>query len=450
MFCNTNGTILMERKISLNNLFKTKINNKRILLLEPGCDLQNLGFCGLNFFQTTKTSKLTNVTNIESFKNTHWDYIISHVFHIRNMRRADASLFEKYNITCDTLVLDEIGEGFSLDGDAKRVFIDVEFDKKVKAKKCKWLAPFYDYSDIQPRYPNVEFFSEKFTTPLLFCGKTNHMIHGGLGEVNGEVVKVHQLQLGNHIVAGLKWKPEEKEKLFMSLNNDVRPHRSLLIHYLTNENLIEKGYVSYLNPPSDLQMKLTDDVYIEKLNIKRHTLPWEGDTNNMNRFGIQNIVAEKTYIDVVTESSTGHWPFKTEKCLKPFYNLQFPMIIGHGGIMKELRELGFDLFDDIINHEYDTHKHPKYIKSSIQDIELDGWNDNLRIPLLVEELKRLSTLNIKKIYEDNKDRLIKNQELVWKLTIENNDMLYALGDFVFDNAIEYFDTPVEHLKKIYL
>jgi hypothetical protein len=130
----------MERKISLNNLFKTKINNKRILLLEPGCDLQNLGFCGLNFFQTTKTSTLTNVTNIESFKNTHWDYIISHVFHIRNMRRADASLFEKYNITCDTLVLDEIGEGFSLDGDAKRVFIDVEFDKKVKAKKCKWLA----------------------------------------------------------------------------------------------------------------------------------------------------------------------------------------------------------------------------------------------------------------------------------------------------------------------
>jgi len=126
------------------------------------------------------------------------------------------------------------------------------------------------------------------------------------------------------------------------------------------------------------------------------------------------------------------------------------MIIGHGGIMKELRELGFDLFDDIINHEYDTHKHPKYIKSSIQNIELDGWNDNLRIPLLVEELKRLSTLNIKKIYEDNKDRLIKNQELVWKLTIENNDMLYALGDFVFGNAIEYFDTPVEHLKKIYL
>ncbi len=126
------------------------------------------------------------------------------------------------------------------------------------------------------------------------------------------------------------------------------------------------------------------------------------------------------------------------------------MIIGHGGIMKELRELGFDLFDDIINHEYDTHKHPKYIKTTVQDLAMDGWNDNLRIPLLIEELKRLSTLDIKTIYEDNKERFIKNQELVWKLTIENNDILYKLGDFVFGNNIEYFDTPIEHLKKIYL
>ena len=236
----------------------------------------------------------------------------------------------------------------------------------------------------------------------------------------------------------------------MSLNNDVRNHRSLLIHYLTEENLLEKGYVSYLKPPSETFLQFKDFLYIEKLNVKRYTLPWEADDNVNNRFGIQNTVAEKTYIDVVTESSTGLWPFKTEKCLKPFYNLQFPMIIGHGGIMKELRELGFDLFDDIINHEYDTHKHPKYIKPSTHNLKLDGWNDNLRIPLLIEELKRLSTLDIKKIYEDSKDRLIKNQELVWKLTIEDNDMLYRLGDFVFDNAIEYFDTPLEHLKKIYL
>jgi hypothetical protein len=449
VFCNTNGTISMEREIRLLDLFKTKIHNKKILLLEPNCDLQNPGFCGLNFFETTDCSTLTNVTNIESFKNTHWDYIICHVFHIRNMRKSNASLFEKYNITCDTLVLDEVGEGFSISHDAYRVFEEQEFHKKVKAKNVKWLSPFYDYSDIQALYPNVEFFSEQFTTPLLFGGKTNHMIHGGLKEVNGKIERCDSFDYANHIVAGLKWRPEEKEKLFMSLNNDERRHRTLLIHYLTEENLLEKGYVSYLKPPSETFLEFENVPYIENLNVKRYTLPWE-DGNELNRFGIQEYAAKSTYIDVVTESSTGHWPFKTEKCLKPFYNLQFPIILGHHGIVQDLRDIGFDLFDDIINHEYDRNDHPKHKITINQELEKDGWNDNLRIPRLIDELKRLSTIDIKKIYEDNKERFIKNQELVWKLTIENNDILYKLGDFVFGNDIEYFDTPTEHLKKIYL
>ena len=33
MFCNTNGTISMEREINATNLFKTKINNKDPLSL---------------------------------------------------------------------------------------------------------------------------------------------------------------------------------------------------------------------------------------------------------------------------------------------------------------------------------------------------------------------------------------------------------------------------------
>ena len=86
----------MEREINSTNLFKTKINNKKILLLEPNCDLQNPNFCGLNFFQTTNCSILMNLTNIEQFESTHWDYIISHVFNIRNMSKSKISLFEKY------------------------------------------------------------------------------------------------------------------------------------------------------------------------------------------------------------------------------------------------------------------------------------------------------------------------------------------------------------------
>ena len=190
----------------------------------------------------------------------------------------------------------------------------------------------------------MEFFSEKFSGPLLFCGKSNRMIHGDSDDAS---------RYSNKLIYGLSWKPELKERLFLSLNNETRTHRSLLIHYLTEENLLDKGYVSYLNPPQDLKLEYKSKTYLEKLNVQKLVLPWEANTIAKNRFGIQTIAAEKTYIDVVTESSTGLWPFKTEKCMKPFYNLQFPMIFGHEGIIQDLRDAGFDLFDDIINHEYD-------------------------------------------------------------------------------------------------
>jgi hypothetical protein len=444
MCCNIDGSIFMERQISIENLFKTKIHNKRILLLEPNCDLQNSTFCGLNFSLTTEYDTLYNLDDIERFANTHWDYIIGHVFHIRKFTKTEISLFSTHNITCDTLVCDELGEGFSLNADCKRILFDLEFDKILKLKTVKWLTPFYDYSSIQHQYPNVEFFSEKHSGLLLFCGKSNRMIHGDTTEA---------LRYSNKLTYGLSWKPELKERLFLSLNNETRTHRSLLIHYLTEENLLDKGYVSYLNPPQDLKLQLNFKTYLEKLNVKRLILPWESEIDEINRFGIQINAAEKTYIDVVTESSTGLWPFKTEKCLKPFYNLQFPMIFGHEGIIQDLRDVGFDLFDDIINHDYDDGSNqPGYINriSNDMDLTIDGYNDNKRIPFLVKELKRLSTLDIKKIYENNKDRFLKNQQLVWDLTIKENKILYKVGKFVFGDDIEFFDTPIEDLKKVYL
>lgn len=442
MFYDNNGTIPMERKIKIENLFKTKINNKKILLLQPNCDLHNPGFCGLNFRETTKYETLNNLDNIEKFKNTHWDYIIGHVFYIRSIKKSKVNLFLENNITCDILVCDELGEGFSLNADCKRILTELQLDKVLKVKKVKWLAPFYDYSTIEKKYLNVEFFKEKFSGPLLFCGKLNHMIHGD---------DIQRNDYANNLTYGLEWKPELKDKLFLSLNNDTRIHRSLLIHYLTEENLLDKGYVSYLRPPKDLSLSLNKKTYIDKLNIKKLIIPWETEISN-NRFGIQKRGAEKTYIDVVTESSTGLWPFKTEKCLKPFYNLQFPIIFGHEGIMQDLRDVGFDLFDDIINHDYDKGNQHGYIKRIFKDMDLtiDGYNDNKRMPLLIKELKRLSTLDIKKIYESNKHRFLKNQELVWDLTIKENKILYKLGEFVFGDAIQYEELSYKNLNKMYL
>lgn len=442
-------------------IFNSSVPNKKILLLHPNADLHSQLQWNAD---TTEWKDINNLNDIISIRNTRWDYIITHAYMTRQPYGENGvdyhfSDFKKYGITCNTLIVDELGEGMSIGPDVIQTFDDYKLNLYLKANRVVWLAPFEDYSTLEEKYPYIEFFKSKLTGPRFFCSKSYRIIHAHKKEENDKVVVDEENKYGNHLVAGLWWKPELKKKLFMSLNNEIRPHRALLCHFLKQENLIEKGYVSFLklneyNDEKIIRMDNGDGVDIEKnIDIFKLTLPWENEINNHDRFGLQIKAAEESYIDVVTESSTGFWPFKTEKCMKPFYNLQFPIIYGHEGIVNDLREIGFDMFDDIINHDYDVmDKSDDYIELpfSTENLARTAYDDYHRIPKLTKELKRLSTLNIGELYENNKERFIKNQELVWDLTIKNNNLLYEVGDFVFGKDIWYRDTHHSKLKKIYL
>jgi len=62
----------------------------------------------------------------------------------------------------------------------------------------------------------------------------------------------------------------------------------------------------------------------------------------------------------------------TEKTLKPLYAGQFFVVVGTPFTIQRLRELGFDVFDDVIDHTYDTivnHEHRfNHIQKTIRDI----------------------------------------------------------------------------------
>ena len=92
-------------------------------------------------------------------------------------------------------------------------------------------------------------------------------------------------------------------------------------------------------------------------------------------------------IDIVLEtvliSRTG---ILTEKYLNTVYGSNFPIIIGMQGSVDLLRKHGFDLFDDIIDHSYDTISDP-YLRMTqaivsnrdlLEDREktIDLWNKN--------------------------------------------------------------------------
>jgi hypothetical protein len=78
--------------------------------------------------------------------------------------------------------------------------------------------------------------------------------------------------------------------------------------------------------------------------------------------------------------------FFTEKSAKAFLTSQFPLFIAAPGYVNQLRILGFDLFDDIIDHSYDKedniYKRCDMVFGELQRLinlyTLEGWNNLIR------------------------------------------------------------------------
>lgn len=59
-------------------------------------------------------------------------------------------------------------------------------------------------------------------------------------------------------------------------------------------------------------------------------------------------------VNIVTETHYDHSPgIVTEKTLMAFAAQQVPVVIGYQGIVQDCRELGFDMFDDLVDTSYD-------------------------------------------------------------------------------------------------
>ena len=70
----------------------------------------------------------------------------------------------------------------------------------------------------------------------------------------------------------------------------------------------------------------------------------------------------------------------TEKTIKPFVRGQLPLIHSYTGLQSELRKMGFDLYDDFINHSYENET-----------------NSVKRLEMIVDEGKRLLYLDTENI-----------------------------------------------------
>ena len=78
-------------------------------------------------------------------------------------------------------------------------------------------------------------------------------------------------------------------------------------------------------------------------------------TENEDNFMRLLPVYAKCQVNIVTETQYDEPPgIVSEKTLMAMIAQQVPIVIGHQGIVQDCRELGFDMFDDLVDTSYDS------------------------------------------------------------------------------------------------
>jgi hypothetical protein len=118
-------------------------------------------------------------------------------------------------------------------------------------------------------------------------------------------------------------------------------------------------------------------------------------SSNMDNF-FKNLLPkyQNVAIEIITESTSLEYSAHlTEKFVHCVLGKCFPIIIGTVGNVDLYRKLGYDMFDDIIDHSYDSEENPFYrMKMAI----------DLNIHILTNKEMAIS------MYHENEHRLDKN------------------------------------------
>jgi hypothetical protein len=173
------------------------------------------------------------------------------------------------------------------------------------------------------------------------------------------------------------------------LNNNIRTHRNICIMFLLGSD-IKNGYIKFdpiqLNRHASWQsflqyLKINKYQYLHTVASTAYPVLEQGFIKIKNNQGYQS----KTYlsrdnknaevkidlnknfdkglkpifshsiVDIINETVfINRSGIITEKYLNTVYGYNFPIYIGMAGSITHLKSLGFDLFDDIIDHSYDN------------------------------------------------------------------------------------------------
>jgi hypothetical protein len=190
--------------------------------------------------------------------------------------------------------------------------------------------------------------------------------------------------------------PQERDVLFTCYNRQPRTNRVLLVNEICRQGLKDKGVISC--GYHEANFKYYKDI-VDKEFLHLFPMQLEDDyvySNAITNDTVcnQSITQEqlKSFINVVSESSSDcnilptvdGWKtkFLTEKTAKAFICFNIPLFYSTLGFVEDLRNIGFDVYDDFIDHSYDKEINP--IR---------------RVEMITKELKRLTDLSVSELQD---------------------------------------------------
>jgi len=178
------------------------------------------------------------------------------------------------------------------------------------------------------------------------------------------------------------------ERPYICLNRNAREHRVVTLSYLFGRGYENSGEISFLgdrmgnNKSTNLHDNLSWDFesiqadffvdnrvvmqegfvkFCEASDLDRDDYDiYEEENDNVTNFDLN--LRDKylhSFVEIVSESSFVPPAYNvTEKTLNSIYGCNFPILLGGVGIVQLMRDIGFDMFDDIVDHSYDTITNP--------------------------------------------------------------------------------------------
>ncbi len=142
---------------------------------------------------------------------------------------------------------------------------------------------------------------------------------------------------------------------FVCLNCGHRWQRHRLLQSMLDRHVQDQGKITYLELPAGHDQRLSQ--------FRGHDVSWQDQRNITDpeiKGALYNVITETAYepepeTNIITHH---HRPGMTEKSYKCFALYQIPIWLAPYRSVACYRNLGFDVFDDVVDHAYDLEIDP--------------------------------------------------------------------------------------------